>query len=97
MRHIVYSEIISRIPSKLLDYKEVIFRLVADKVEIIDGRPWNKKTQQFIWTGGPIESIHHTEIKRQPELREFYVDPDTNKLARIQQKSFKKLIKRKAN
>ncbi len=91
----IYSEIISRIPTKLLDYKEMIFWFVADKVEFIDGRPWNKKTQQFIWTGGNYKSAHHTAIKTEPELREFYVDPNTNTLVRIQQKSFKRLIKKK--
>lgn len=90
----IYSEIISRIPTKLLDYKEMIFWFVADKVEIIDGRPWNKESQQFIWTEGHIESVHFTERKMQPELKEFYVDPLTNKLIRIEQKSFKRLIKR---
>ena len=46
-----YAEIISRIPTKLLDYKEMIYWFVADKVEIKDGRLWNKKTQKFIWNG----------------------------------------------
>ena len=91
----VHSEIISRIPTKLLDYKEMIFWFVADKVEFIDGRPWNKKSQQFIWTGEDYKAVHHTQIKTQPEFKEFYVDPQTNKLIRIEQKSFKKLIKTK--
>ncbi len=43
----VHSEIISRIPTKLLDYKEMIYWFVADKVEIKNGRPWNKKSQQI--------------------------------------------------
>ena len=90
----IYSEIISRIPTKLLDYKEMIFWFVADKVEFIDGRPWNKKTQQFIWTGEEIQPVHWPKIKTQPERREFYVHPDTNKLIRIEQKSFKRLTKK---
>ena len=88
-----YSEIISRIPTKLLDYKEMIFWFVADKVEFIDGRPWNKKSQQFIWTGEEMQSVHYTQIKTPPELKEFYVNPVTNKLVRIEQKSFKKIIR----
>jgi hypothetical protein len=87
----VYSEIISRIPTKLLDYKEMIFWFVADKVEFIDGRPWNKKSQRFIWTGEDYVLVHHTQIKTQPEFKEFYVDPNTNKLVRIEQKSFKRI------
>src|SRR5215831_11395497 len=53
----VYAEILGRIPTKLLDYREMIFWFVADKVEMIEGKPWNKKTQKFIWTGemmGPV-------------------------------------------
>lgn len=91
---IVYSEIISRIPTKLLDYKHMIFWFVADKVEFIDGRPWNKKSQQFIWTGGEIKPVHYTQLKTQPELIEFYVHPETQKLIRIEQKSFKRLRKK---
>ncbi|ANE52906.1 hypothetical protein [Flavisolibacter tropicus] len=90
----VYSEIISRIPTKLLDYKEMVFWFVADNVDIIDGRPWNKKTQQFIWTGESFGPVHHTEIKQAPEFREFYVDPQTNKLVHIEQKAFKRICKR---
>ena len=40
----IYSEIVSRIPKKLLDYEEMVFWFVADKVEFVDGRPWNKKS-----------------------------------------------------
>ena len=91
----IYAEIISRIPTKLLDYKEMIFWFVADKVEFVDGRPWNKKSQKFIWTSEDvIKSVHWTEIKTQPEFREFYVDPNTNKLVQIQQKSFKRLTRK---
>ena len=85
----VYSEIISRIPTKLLDYKEMVYWFVADQVEIIDGRPWNKKSQRFIWTGEDYEAVHHTKYKEQPEFIEFYVDPDTAKLVRIE-KAFQK-------
>ena len=89
----VYSEIISRIPTRLLDYKEMIFWFVADKVEFIDGRPWNKKSQQFIWTGEDIDkSAHWTEVKSQPQFIEFYVHPETNKLIRVEQKSFKRRV-----
>jgi hypothetical protein len=88
----VYSEIIARIPTKLIDYREMIFWFVADNVQFIDDKPWNKKTQQFIWTGEayPV-SVHYTEIKKVPEFREFYVDPNTNKLVHIPQKSFKRI------
>jgi hypothetical protein len=87
---VVYSEIISRIPSKLLDYKEMVFWFVADKIEFIEGKPWNKKTQQFIWTGETFGPIHYDNIKTAPQMIEFYVHPDTNKLMRIPQKAYKK-------
>jgi hypothetical protein len=90
----VYSEIISRIPSKLLDYKDMVFWFVADKVEIIDGKPWNKKSQQFIWTGETFGSVHSSDGKNYPELREFYVDPVNNKLVRIEQKAWKRVARK---
>lgn len=90
----VYSEILSRNPSKLLDYKDMIFWFVADKIEIIDGRPWNKKTQQFLWTGEDFGSVHYTEVKQSPEMREFYVDPETNRLVRIEQKAWKRVYRK---
>jgi hypothetical protein len=91
----VYAETISRIPTKLLDYKEIIFWFVADKVEFIDGRPWNKRTQRYIWTGETYYLVHHTETRTQPEFLEFYVDPKTNILVQIPQKSFKRIAKNK--
>lgn len=92
----VYSEILNRIPTKLLGYKEMIFWFVADKVEIIDNKPWNKKSQQFIWVEGPYSLGHHTDPKStREEFKEFYVDPTTNKLIHIPQKSFKRLAKKK--
>ena len=92
----IYAEIISRIPTKLLDYKEMVFWFVADKVEFVAGRPWNKKSQQFIWIGEDVNtSVHWSEIKTQPQFIEFYVHPHTNKLVRIEQKSFKRRTKKK--
>jgi hypothetical protein len=87
----VYSEIIARIPTALLDYRKVVFWFVADKVEFIDGRIWNKETQKFIWTDGPFILRHYSEVRLSPEFREFYVDPITNELVQIPQRSFKKI------
>jgi hypothetical protein len=81
----IYSEIIERIPTKLLDYKDMIYWFVADKVEIIDGKPWNKKSQQFIWTGEELTKVHWPKFKEGPEYKEFYVDPETNLLIRVEQ------------
>ena len=84
----VYSEIISRIPTKLLDYKEMVYWFVADNVEIVDNKIWNKKTQKFIWIGEGMTFDNNVELK------EFYVDPNSNELKHIQQKSFKRISKK---
>jgi hypothetical protein len=86
----LYSEIISRIPTKLLDYKEMLFWFVADKVEFIEGRPWNKKSQQFIWIGESFEPVKIGQSKQAPEFKEFYVHPETNKLVQISIKKYQK-------
>lgn len=85
----VHSEIISRIPTKLLDYKDMIYEFVADKVEVRNGRPWNRKSQRFIWAGESIDTNTPGKMADNLEWKEFYVDPDTNKLMLIQQKSIK--------
>lgn len=85
----VHSEIISKIPTKLLAYKEMIYWFVADKVEIRDGRLWNRKSQQFIWTGQLLESQTLERKTDMQGMKEFYVDPGTNKLVHIQQKAIK--------
>jgi hypothetical protein len=87
----VYSEIIARIPAALLDYREVVFWFVADKVQITDRGIWNKETQKFLWQEELLIQSHIAEIRLNPEFREFYVDPNTNKLKHIPQRSFKRI------
>ena len=77
---LVYSEITNRIPTKLLDHKEIIFWFVADKVEIIDGNPFNKKTNKYIWT--PEQGKYSFDYDNQ----DFYVDPTNNKLCKVADK-----------
>ena len=77
---LVYSEIISRIPTKLLDHKEIIFWFVADKVEIIEGKPFNKKTNKHIWT--PEQGDYSFEY----DYMDFYIDPVNNKLCKVADK-----------
>lgn len=89
----VHSEILARIPTKLLPYKKMIFWFVADQVEMIESKPWNKRTQQFIWTGEDVKKAYWPNIKDGPEYKEFYVDPATNKLVRIME--FGQRLKRK--
>jgi hypothetical protein len=87
----VYSEIIARIPTRLLDYKEIALWYVADKVEVIDGRLWNKRSNKFIYTGGGFNLEHFSLRAQNEEIMEFYVDPATNKLIHNQQKAFKRI------
>lgn len=92
----VYAEVLGRIPAKLLDYREMIFWFVAEKVVFREGKLWNKHTQKPIWTGentGPIGPYHETKVL--PEFFEFYVHPDTNKLTRIEQRAFKRITRKK--
>ena len=92
----VHSEIISRIPAKLLDYKEIALWYVADKVELKDGRLWNKRSQKYIWTEGVLEMTHFSERMLAEEIFEFYVDPQTNKLIHIPHKAAKRMVKPEA-
>lgn len=87
---IVHSEIISRIPARLLDYKEIATWYVADKVVMKDGRLWNTRTQQYIYMGGEWEGLHFSERKLMEEFVEFYIDPETNKLMHIPWKALLK-------
>lgn len=83
----VYSEIINRIPTKLLDHKEIVFWFVADKIELIDGHPYNKKNNKFIWT--PEQG----EFNFNFDNSDFYVCPETNKLLRVEDKPSKRETK----
>lgn len=83
----VYSEIISRIPTKLHNHKEVIYLFVADKIELINGNPYNKKTNKFIWTSGQGEFNYSFDSFA------FYVCPETNKLLRVEDKPSRRRTK----
>ena len=82
----VYSAIIRRIPTKLLDYKEMVFWFVAKSVEITPDGLWNKESQKIIWTDGSSESKYSADQRDKLEFIEFYVDPITNKLTQLPSK-----------
>jgi len=69
----VHHEILSRIPTKLLDHKDMIFWFVADKIEFIDGMLWDKNEQKFLLLANESFSFDK-------KYKEFYVHPVTNKL-----------------
>ncbi len=75
--NLIYSEIVARIPTKLLVHKEVIFWFVADKVEMIEGKPFNKTSSKFIWTPEVGEKIFGYDYLN------YYVHPETNKLVKV--------------
>lgn len=86
----VYSEILGRIPTRLLEYKEMVFWFVATEVEWIDGKLWDRKKLKFIWTEELNKGVTNTKDWLNYALYEFYVDPDTNLMQHIQQKTFRK-------
>jgi hypothetical protein len=69
----VHHEILSRIPTKLFPHKEIIYWFVADKIEFVDGMPWDKSEQKFLQLTN--EPYSFAKI-----FKEFYVNPETNKL-----------------
>lgn len=83
----VYSEIISRIPTKLLDHKEIVFWFVADKIELIKGHPYNSISNKFIWTS------EQGEYNFTFDNSDFYVCPSSNKLLRVEDKPSKRITK----
>lgn len=83
----VYSEIISRIPTELLDYKEIVFWFVANKIEIVDGNPYNKESNKFVWTR------EQGEYNFGFDNSDFYVCPLSNKLLRVEDKPSKRETK----
>lgn len=86
----VYSEILQRIPTKLMDYKEMIFWFVPDKVEIDGAKILNLKSQKYIYIEN---SDANSENLHQFDFFKFYVNPIDNNLIKIKQKSFKRLRK----
>lgn len=84
----VYSEIIGRIPTKLLDYKEIVFWFVADKVELIDGHPYNRKKQKYIWTSE--QGTYNFKFDNPV----FYVCPTSNKLLEVEDIPSKRVTKK---
>lgn len=68
-------EISARIPSRLLHHKEFVNWYVADQVEFISGKLWNRRSQKFINLTGKFEA--------KEERMDFYVDPISNILVKI--------------
>lgn len=79
----IHQEILARIPSKLMEHKEMVYWYVADQVDLVDGRIWNRRSQRYVWNGEITQPVHFTQIKKTPQLIEFWVHPETNRLHRI--------------
>lgn len=82
----VYAEIIARIPTKIMYNKDVIFRLVATNVAIIDNKPFNQTSNQFIWT--PEQGTFNFNDF---DMVDFYIEPSTNKLQKVADKPKKRV------
>lgn len=72
----VHREILERIPTDLMEYKDCVQWFVADLVERREGWLWDKRENFFIRTS-PDQPVDMTVP------REFYVDPGNNTLVRI--------------
>jgi len=73
--HELSREIEARIPTNLLEYKDCVKRFVADLVEKREDGLWGKREQMYLIyfiDGNPFA------------LKEFYVDPETNTLVRLE-------------
>lgn len=68
-------EISARIPARLLHHKEFVNWFVADEVEFIDSKLWNRRSQKFISLDGKFDY--------KEERMDFYVDPLSNILVKI--------------
>jgi len=76
----VFSEINERIPTKLKKYLNCAYWYVADKVEIRDGQMWNLRNNSNIPTKREDLFSHWSRNYR---YIEFYVDPVSNVLLKI--------------
>ena len=75
--NLVYDEIMERIPTDLIEYKDCVRWFVADLVEKKDGL-WDKREQKYLRLT-PNEPHDWNDYA----TKEFYVDPDSSILMRI--------------
>ena len=75
----VHAEILERIPTDLLEYKDCIQWFVADLVEKKQDGLWDKRAQKYLKLAAD-EPSHWTAY----EVKEFYVDPDSSLLVRVE-------------
>ena len=73
---LVQAEILNRIPTRLMHHKEIIYWFVADQVELVNGRLWNRRSNRFIATKNTFESFETTEQV------DFYVNPESGILVK---------------
>lgn len=74
----VHQEIMDRIPTNLLEYKECVEWFVADLIEEEEDGLWDKREQKYLKLD-PDEAADFDYYT----FKEFYVDPSTNKLSKI--------------
>lgn len=84
----VYDEIMERIPSNLSEYKACVAWFVADLVEEEDKELFDKRDQRYLKLDPdePADPDYYT-------FKEFYVDPNSNKLCKIADAPSNKYVK----
>jgi len=75
----IYDEILQRIPTDLLDYKDCVQWFVADLVERRDEGLWDKREQKYLRLAE--DDVYDWNLY---VTKEFYVDPDSNQLIRLE-------------
>lgn len=85
---VVHQEIMERIPTNLAEYKECVEWFVADLVEEEDDGLWDKRAQRYLKLDPdePADPDYYT-------FKEFYVDPNTNRLSKIADSPSNKRVK----
>lgn len=83
----VYSEVKSRIPTKLNEYQYILFKFVAINTEIVNGFPYNKQNNKFIWTK------EQGDFNFEFDNSKFYVCPITKRMLKVEDKPSKRITK----
>lgn len=84
----VHKEIMTRIPTNLMEYKDCVEWFVADLIEEEEDGLWDKREQKYLKFDPeePVNVDYYT-------FKEFYVDPETNRLEKIADAPSNKRVK----
>lgn len=88
----VQKEVSERIPSNLSEYKDCLKWFVADLVEKREEGLWDKRSQKYLLLNPNEPYDFNLHI-----AKNFYVDPDSNKLVKIEDSPSKRKTKGMTN